>query len=303
MRHSPAEATLAAAGERQSVDPACLRYLQAGGLRFRVFDQGTGEPVLLLHGFPDDLEIWSAVIPPLLTAGYRVIAFDQRGFGESSMPSGCKHYAIRQIVDDIPAVLDALDIGKPVYVMGHDWGAAIAWAFALYYPEKVRALVAVSVGHLHSYGRAGLQQKLGKGLYTLWFQLRGLAEWYLLRAGGLRRWLGNPAKCERIILRMSRPGRLTAGLNWYRANLFPVVIGNWPRCTRPTLGVWSRQDKFLTEAQMRDSQALMDAPWRYQCIEDCGHWIPTEQPEKLAELAIDWFRRYPVSQKHDLQAP
>jgi len=248
--------------------------------------------VLLLHGFPDDLDIWSGVIPPLLAAGYRVIAFDQRGCGETSMPVGTRQYRIRQIADDIPAVLGELGITQPVFVMGHDWGSAIAWTFTLYYPEKVRALVAVSVGHLHSYGRAGLEQKLVKGLYTLWFQLRGLAEWYLLNCRGLARWLGDQPDIERIVERMSRPGRLTAGLNWYRANLLSVMLGNWPRCSRPTLGIWSDGDRFLTEAQMRDSSAQMDAEWAYQRIDGCGHWIPKEQPKRLAELAIDWFSRH-----------
>ena len=272
---------------------ASCRRVPVRGLDFRLFDQGAGTPVLLLHGFPDDLEIWSGVIPHLLDAGYRVITFDQRGFGDSSMPLGVQEYSTRKIVDDIPAVLAQLGIHGPVYVMGHDWGAGIAWAFAMFYPQRVRALVAVSVGHLRTYGRAGLEQKLLKGFYTLWFQLRGLAEWYLLRAGGLSRWLGDEPDVEQTIRRMSRPGRLTAGLSWYRAALLPVMFGNWPRCSRPALGIWSDGDKFLTEAQMRDSAQQMAADWCYQRIKDCGHWIPREQPEHLAELAIDWFHRYP----------
>ncbi|MBF7731078.1 alpha/beta fold hydrolase [Pseudomonas sp. N040] len=277
------------------LNAASLRRVQARGLDFRVFDQGSGSPLLLLHGFPDDLHIWSAVIPPLLHAGYRVIAFDQRGCGETSMPAATAQYRIRQIVDDIPALLAALGVNQPVNVIGHDWGAAIAWAFALYHPQQVQALVAVSVGHPRCYGRAGLQQKLVKGLYTLWFQLRGLAEWYLLRGGGLARWLGNEPDRARIVERMARPGRLTAGLNWYRANLLDVVLGHWPRCSRPALGIWSSGDKFLTEAQMRDSATQMDAAWAYQRIEGCGHWIPREQPERLAALALDWFSQHPVT--------
>ena len=271
---------------------ASCRRVPVRGLDFRLFDQGAGTPVLLLHGFPDDLEIWSGVIPHLLDAGYRVIAFDQRGFGDSSMPLGVQEYSTRKIVDDIPALLDELGICEPVLVMGHDWGAGIAWALAMFYPERVRALVAVSVGHLHCYGRAGLEQKLVKGFYTLWFQLRGVAEWYLLRAGGLARWLGNEPDAAQIILRMSRPGRLTAGLSWYRAALLPVMFGHWPRISRPTLGIWSDGDRFLSEAQMRNSSTQMDAEWAYERIDGCGHWIPKEQPQRLARLAIDWFAKH-----------
>jgi pimeloyl-ACP methyl ester carboxylesterase len=272
--------------------PSSLRQISANGLSFRVFDQGSGEPVLLLHGFPDDLQIWSGVIPYLLETGYRVIAFDQRGFGESSMPVGVHEYTTRQIVDDIPALLTALGIHEPVFVMGHDWGAGIAWGLTMFYPERVRALVAVSLGHLHCYGHAGLEQKLVKGFYTLWFQLRGVAEWYLLRGGGLARWLGNEPDVEQIIQRMSRPGRLTAGLSWYRAALLPVLFGSWPRIRRPTLGIWSAGDTFLTEAQMRNSSTQMDADWAYERIDGCGHWIPKEQPQRLAKLATGWFSKH-----------
>jgi pimeloyl-ACP methyl ester carboxylesterase len=269
-----------------------FKQLSARGLDFRVFDQGSGETIVLLHGFPDDLEVWSGVIPLLLAAGYRVVAIDQRGCGETGMPGKTSAYRIREIVDDIPAILDELGIHTPVQVIGHDWGAVIAWAFALFYPQRVQALVTVSVGHPYSYGRSGVQQKLVKGLYTLWFQLRGLAEWYLLQGGGLARWLDDGADRQQVLARMSRPGRLTAGLNWYRANLLAVLFGQWPRCTRPTLGIWSTGDRFLTEAQMRDSSAQMDAPWAYQRIENCGHWIPREQPQHLAELALQWFARH-----------
>lgn len=266
-----------------------FRYISVRELRFRLLDQGSGKPLLLLHGFPDCLTVWQKMIPGLTAAGYRVIAFDQRGCGETEAPANKSHYSIRDIVDDVPALLDALGIKEPVAVIGHDWGAAIAWALALLYPHRVNAMVAVSVGHLQSYGRAGLEQKLFKGLYVLWFQFPGLAEWYLLKAGGLRRWLSQHQDINDIVTSMTRPGRLTAGLNWYRANLWSVLFRRWPRCRVPTLGVWSTGDNYLTEAQMRDSANHMDADWTYHRIENCGHWIPLEAHEKLTQLALDWF--------------
>jgi pimeloyl-ACP methyl ester carboxylesterase len=91
---------------------------------------------------------------------------------------------------------------------------------------------------------------------------------------------------------MSRPGRLTAGLNWYRANLRRVLFGSWEACAVPTLGVWSSGDHFLAEDQMRDSQQRMKAPWQYERIEHAGHWLPLEQPERVAELALRWFAQH-----------
>ncbi|MBM7061845.1 alpha/beta fold hydrolase [Pseudomonas sp. UL073] len=276
-----------------ALDVSAVRHVQARGLRFRVFEQGQGTPVLLLHGFPDSLETWAQVAPVLRDAGYRVVAFDQRGFAGSDAPAGTASYRMQELVDDVPALLDALGIHEPVHVMGHDWGSMVAWGVALAHPARVRALVTISVGHPQSYGRAGLEQKLGKGLYVLWFQLRRVAESYLLRAGGMQRWLGGGRDAQEVVAQMQRPGRLTAALNWYRANLLPILFRRWPRCQRPTLGIWSSEDAYLAEGQMRDSQRYVDAPWAYQRIEACGHWVQLEQPQRLAELAIDWFRQHP----------
>lgn len=269
-----------------------FKMINARGLNFRVLDQGEGTPLLLLHGFPDSLELWQAMTPQLLAAGFRVITYDQRGYGETDAPADSTSYRIDEIVADAPAILDALGVKQPVCLMGHDWGSAIAWALALQYPERVQALVAVSVGHPKSYGRAGVKQKLGKGLYILWFQLRGLCEWYLLRAGGLRRWLGNSEHGDRTLRLMSRPGRLTAALNWYRENLRNAVFGDWGSVQCPTLGVWSSGDAYLTEEQMLDSENFVNNRWAYQRIENAGHWIPLEQPKRLATLAIEWFREH-----------
>ena len=274
------------------------RRIRVGDFALNVQVAGEGGPVLLLHGFPDSLTVWREVTPQLVAAGYRVIAFDQRGFGESDAPAGVGNYRIEAIVADIPRLLAALGIAGPVHVMGHDWGAVIAWCLALAHPARVCDLVAISVGHPLAYGRAGFEQKIGKGLYTLGFQLRGLAEaWFLRNQGrGLRRWLAaHHPDPDEVVRDMSRPGRLTAGMNWYRANLTSVLFGTWPRCRVPTLGMWSSGDRYLTEAQMQASGKLVDAPWEYRRIDDCGHWIPLQRPDAVASVALDWFARHPLA--------
>ena len=142
----------------------------------------------------------------------------------------------------------------PVRVIGHDWGAVAGWCLALEHPQLVRSQVALSVGHPRQYAVAGLEQKL-KGLYTLAWQVPGAAERWLAQRGyaGLRGWGRQHPRIEDCVQDMSRPGRLTAGLNWYRANLRRVLFGPWEACTVPTLGVWSSGDHFLAEDQMRDS--------------------------------------------------
>ena len=267
--------------------------LPAAGLELRVRSAGEGPPILLLHGFPDAGTLWDPMLAGLVAAGHRVVVPDQRGFGESAAPAEVAEYRIDRIVADHLAVLDRLCPGEPVRVIGHDWGAVVAWCLALAHPHRVRALVALSVGHPRAYATAGLEQKR-KGLYTLAFQFRGLAEHWLSRDdfAGLRRWAGqHPALAESVAW-MSRPGRLAAGLAWYRANLVRVLFRAWPPCDVPALGVWSSGDRFLSEDQMTGSARHMQAPWRYQRIEGAGHWLPLEQPDRMNALALAWFREH-----------
>lgn len=261
------------------------------GVHLNVRSTGTGRPLLLLHGFPDSSSLWDAMTPGLVAAGHRVIAPDQRGFGESDAPTAVRDYRLERIVADAVAVLDRLCPGEAVNVLGHDWGAVVAWSLAMTHPGRVRALIAVSVGHPREYALGGVEQKR-KGLYTLGWQARGLAEWWLLRddCAGLRHWCRQHPGIEDAVRLMSRPGRLTAGLNWYRANLIDVLFGRWPKCAVPTLGIWSSGDRFLAEDQMQRSSRQMQARWQYVRIDDAGHWLPLEQPQRLNELATGWFQ-------------
>jgi pimeloyl-ACP methyl ester carboxylesterase len=249
--------------------------------------------VLLLHGFPDDLHLWHAVAPTLVAAGFSTIAFDQRGFGDSDAPTQRQDYAIDRLVGDAADLLLALDVASPVHLIGHDWGAAVAWCLAIARPDLVRSAVTISVGHPTAYARAGFEQKL-KGLYTIGWQFPGIAERWLRSRDWtpMRHWLRqhpDPATCVRGL---SRPGRLTAGLNWYRANLRSMLLTPWPACRVPVLGVIGGADHCLTEAQMRDSGARVQAPWRYEDISGAGHWLPLTHPDRIADLAIDWFRQH-----------
>jgi len=265
---------------------------QVGRITLNVRSAGHGPTVLLLHGFPDSGRLWSPLAPLIVAAGRRALAPDLRGFGESDAPAGRREYALRHVVDDLIALLEQSGCGEPVTVIGHDWGAVVAWCLCLWHPERVAASVVISVGHPREYAVAGLEQKR-KGLYTLQWQLPGIAEALLRRRGyaSLRRWLRQHPEAEQCLRDLSRPGRLTAGLNWYRANLRAVLAGRWPACRVPTLGLWSSGDAFLAEEQMRRSERRMAAPWEYARIEGPGHWLPLERPQLVADLALDWFER------------
>ena len=268
------------------------RVFRIDDVDLNVFDAGDGPAMLLLHGFPDSLALWRGVVPGLLEQGYRVIAPDQRGFGESSAPPGVHHYRIERAVGDAIGLLDTLGI-RSAHVVGHDWGAVIAWYLAGLHPDRFLSLTAVSVGHPRAYANAGPEQKR-KGWYTFFFQLRGIPEWLLSRKdfAYFRRWVHDYPEAEAWIRDLSRPGRLTAALNWYRANLSPMLLGRHPRCRIPVLGVWSTRDFALAESQMTTSERYVDGVWRYERLEGQSHWIPLEAPEVLSRLILEFVSEH-----------
>ncbi|WP_224391490.1 alpha/beta fold hydrolase [Pseudonocardia sp. ICBG1293] len=253
---------------------------------------GDGAPVVLLHGWPDRATLWTHQVSALAEAGYRVVVPDLRGFGDSDRPAEVEHYRMRALVADVLGVADALGIDR-FALAGHDWGASLGWAVTLASPRVTR-YAAYSVGHPVAFATAGFRQK-AMSWYMLWFQFPGVAEkvipaddWQFLR-GWLHASLPEDHPLPRRQLAdLSRPGALTASLNWYRANIDPATfvptsIPQLPRITVPVLGVWSAGDAALTEGQMRRSSEFVD-DFRFERVEGCGHWIPEEAPERATEL-------------------
>ncbi|MBV8500342.1 MAG: alpha/beta fold hydrolase [Paucibacter sp.] len=266
------------------------KRITVNGLAFNVLVEGEGPDVLLVHGFPDSHDVWRKQIPALVAAGYRVIAPDTRGCGDSEIAPGVSDYGLGILVSDLAGILDALGIDK-VRLVGHDWGAAIGWAFCMRHPQRVDRYAALSVGHLTAYARGSLVQKL-KAWYVLMFQLPGLAEW-VIRAWNwrfLRAFTGFAEEWPGWRRRAERPGRLTAGLNYYRANRSLVLGRRLPDVPVPVMGVFSTGDRFLDERQMMDSARYVRGPWRYERIEGVCHWLQLEAPERVNALLLDFFR-------------
>lgn len=241
-------------------------------------DDSSRPVVLLIHGFPDTAEMWSSQINALHDAGYRCIAPDNMGCGESDIAPKLRDYHAKTIMRDHVALLDHLGI-QQAHVVGHDWGAALAWLLAGWHPDRVESLVVLSVGHPMAFARAGVDQKLASW-YMIYFCVAGLVERLFLGNGrfSFRRIGATHPNIDEVITRMSVPGRLTAALRIYRASTMPMMLGKHPRVTAPTLGIWSRGDVYLLEAQMRNSVRYIDGPWACEAI-DGGHWIALEQPE------------------------
>ena len=275
--------------------------LQLGDLTFNVAEAGSGPPVILLHGWPDSWHLWRSQMDALARSGHRVIAPDLRGFGQSDCPDDVDAYKLGHLIGDVVAVMDEFKIERAA-VVGHDWGAAVAWLVATFMPERVERLVAVSVGHPRAFVGAGFIQKQ-LSWYMLWFQFPGVAErgraendWGLFRnwahAGSAR---GSDDYMERQITDLSRPGRLSAGFNWYRANISPDTFAgdgralDLPSVTCPTMGVWSSGDMALSEVQMTGSERYVSGPWRYERLDVDSHWIPVYASEQLNALLVEFL--------------
>jgi pimeloyl-ACP methyl ester carboxylesterase len=227
----------------------------------------------------------------LVAAGYWVIAPDQRGSGLTEAPRETKAYAIENYVADLAELLDALGL-KKVLLVGHDWGAAVCWKFCMRHPEHVDRYVAVSVGHPTAYAKAPLKQKI-KAYYIIFFQIKGLSEWIVTRANW---WLWRTRiRCDpefgRWKAELSRPGRLTAAINIYRANLKLMLPQNWPKVTVPVMGVWGECDVALVEEQMIASEKYVSASWRYERIGDrSGHWLMLSASDKFNSVLLDYLK-------------
>ncbi|MGH8885748.1 MAG: alpha/beta fold hydrolase [Egibacteraceae bacterium] len=268
--------------------------IEINGLSFHVIDEGQGPPVLLLHGFPDSSHLWRQQIPALTRAGYRVIAPDLRGFGASDRPENVEDYALPLLLGDVVGVLDALGVERAT-VVGHDWGAALGWTLAALIPDRVEHLVALTVGHPNGFFADPIGQRR-LSWYILFFLFPGVAEEALLRDDWalFRTFVRGEGDFDRYLRDLERPGALTAGLNWYRANISPQAFGQdnpmtLPPVGCPVMGIWASRDVALGEAQMLASATHVTGPWRYERLDGVGHWIPLEAPDCLNQLLTDFI--------------
>jgi len=263
--------------------------LDVNGLRMHVTMTGEGPPVLLLHGFPDTHAVWRKQVGVLAAAGYRVLAPDLRGYGRTEAPGGVYDYTLVKLRSDILGLLDALAIPK-VSLIGHDWGGIIGWQIAALAPQRVERFITLSTGHPSAIARAGLLQHL-RMTYVLGFILPGIAE-HTLRAGDwflLRQFTTEPGQADSWKRELSEPGRLTAALNYYRANLNLSFPHSYPRIKVPVMGLWSDRDPALGERQMRGSARYVDGEFRFERIRDADHWLQLTAPERVNALLLEFL--------------
>jgi pimeloyl-ACP methyl ester carboxylesterase len=263
--------------------------IAVNGLHMHVVTAGQGPPVLLLHGFPDTHAVWRKQFKPLVDAGFRVIAPDLRGYGKTDAPSQVDAYALDHLRNDVLALLDVLGIDR-ARVIGHDWGAIIGWSLCTHAPGRVERFVAPSSGHPMALAHAGLAQRLRMS-YVLGFAVPGLAE-HALKAGNwffVRKFTRDRIQIGHWRRNLKAPGRLTAALNYYRANLKLGLPHEWSPVRVPVMGVWSDGDPALGEQQMVDSARYVTAEFRYERIEGADHWLQLTGAEQLNPLLLEYL--------------
>ena len=275
--------------------------LAAGSWRFRCRAAGPedGRLVVLLHGFPQSSHEWRHQLVALAEAGYRAVAFDQRGYSPGARPEGVDGYRLDHLVADVLAVADELN-GHQIDLVGHDWGAAVAWQVAGRYPERLRSLTALSVPHGAAF-RSALASSSGdqvrRSSYIGFFQQEGTAEETLLAEGGagLRRLFeasDYPDDPSPYIELMQEPGALTAALSWYRAlvrgglGAAAASVAMGP-VTVPTLYVWSDEDPAIGREAAEATAQYVEGPYRFEILNGVSHWIPEAVPDQLNHLLLD----------------
>lgn len=277
-------------------------FIQTNGIQLHVVLCGPadGEPVLLLHGFPEYWGGWKRQIAALAQAGFRVIVPDQRGYGQSDIPRGVPAYALTELAKDIVGLIDSLGYEK-VYLAGHDWGAAVAWAIGIAYPERVRKLTILNVPHpavMLDFIRKSPRQML-KSWYIAFFQIPGLADWLLaqndfalaarlLISSGKKGTFSRP-ELEKYKQAWRASGGLTGMINWYRAlaQKRPTLPGRL-RLEMPILILWGKKDVALS-AEMAEASLEFCADGQLVYFDHATHWVQHDEPEAVSAHLAAFF--------------
>ena len=283
---------------------AAQHMVRANGLRFRAMVDGPpdGEMAILLHGFPEGAESWSKQVDALAKAGALAVAPDLRGYGLSDAPERVEQYAIGHLVDDVAGIIKAFG-RSDAHVAGHDWGAIVAWFFASRHPEMTKTLTALSVAHPAALAEASRvdEDQRARSRYVALFVQEGKAEQVLadedhrrLRAMfslGPNPNSVPPAVIDHFVSSLSRPGRLTAALNYYRANLGAgggawAALAQEVKITTPTALLWGDEDPALGRRAVDATERHVDGPYRLEVFEGAGHWLQFERSAEVSRSLV-----------------
>ena len=279
--------------------PIEFEFVPANGQTFEVAMCGQGDCLALcLHGFPEHALCWREQLPVLARLGYRAWAPNQRGYGRSSRPPKVKDYAIENLMADVAGLIDASGAKRTVLI-GHDWGAVVAWAFATRQVRPLDALIIMNVPHPMCYfDRLFRSAQFFKSWYVFFFQLPWLPEWLLTRrksravSGMVLRTSTNREKFPRDLLDVFQknaqsPGAVTAMLNWYRAAFRRGATrqrrAGFPIIRTRTLMIWGEEDTALDKSTTYDTHRYVtDLTLRY--LPGVSHWVQQDATDAVNEM-------------------
>lgn len=280
------------------------RYADVGDVRLHYVESGPedGPLVVLLHGFPEFWYSWRHQIPALAAAGYRVVAPDMRGYNQSDKPTGVAAYHTGLLTRDVARLITACGASR-ASVIGHDWGAVVAWLFAMRHPEMVERLAILNVPH-PAVLRAGLAnpRQLLRSWYVFFFQLPWLPEWSLgagrfravrrvFRTDPVRAGAFSAADIERYVEALAQPGALTASVNYYRALLRFHPLGFTRELhviDAPVLVIWGEQDRALGR-ELAEPPRRWVPNLRIERLPDASHWVQVDRPERVNQLLLSFL--------------
>lgn len=257
-----------------------------------------GPLVVLLHGFPETAHEWVHVLGPLAGNGYRVVAPNTRGLSPDARPPGVGAYQVRHLAADVLAIA-ASQSDEPFHLVGHDWGALVAWYVAARHGDRVRTLTSVSVPHPRPFAMARQHdaEQQQKSAYIDTFRQSGAGEEFLLgndeavlRAALAE--LGSADAAEHIRV-LSQPEAMTAALNYYRA--WDDDLDELDEVTVPTLYVWGTDDPALGRTAAEATKDWVRAPYRFEVFDGVGHWIPEVAADRLTALLVEHFAQGPAA--------
>ena len=276
--------------------------LQVGEFTFDALAAGpeNGELVFMLHGFPQSSYEWRHQIPVVAEMGFRVVAPDQRGYSPGARPEDVNAYAVPNLVADVVGMADELGRER-FHVVGHDWGAMVAWSVGLAHPDRVISLVPLSVPHPSAFGEALASSTGDQAGRSSYFQLfasdSAVATFLADDAAQLRAiytgWGGlSDEDVQTYVDLLGEPEALQAALNWYGAMSLGGGAGGGAGSTpisMPTMFVWSTEDEALGREGAELTEKYIEGPYRFEIIEGVGHWIPEEAADQLNELLREHF--------------
>jgi pimeloyl-ACP methyl ester carboxylesterase len=272
-------------------------YAQVGDVRLHYAEAGAGDRlVILLHGFPECWYSWRHQLGAL-SERFRVVAPDLRGYNLSDKPGRVEDYRMERLVDDVTGLVRHLGARRAA-VVGHDWGAAIAWAAAERYPDYVSRVAAMQVPPPAVWARNLTLRQLMLSWYMFFFQLPRLPEWWIRRNdfAAVRRMFratsrpGTFTEADLAVYcaALRQPGALTAAVNYYRANLRPLLEargregGSRGRVRVPTLFIYGERDFAIARSTVEGVASYVEAPYREVRLSGSGHWVQQESPAEVS---------------------